>query len=403
MSNTTDIWKKYNKIKVIGLGTYGKVYKVQNIRNRNYFAIKEIEKARGVLSKDIKKLKTIDKENNLIKEIIDTKEVLYIIMELCEYNLDNYIKEREDLISSDEIREILIQINKTFKIMLNEKIIHGNLKLNNILISFNKLDECLIKLTLYDSNQFIQQPDLMSKTIINNDILTISPEIIKNEEDLSKSDIWSLGIIIYYMLFKEYPYKGRREYELLKDINSGKVLKLSDNEKLNDLLNKMLKIDKNERISWEEYFNHPFFINQINLPSFDIICKNHSKELIAYCPDCKCNICEDCLETHPGDTHKVKFFTNIGLSENESEEIDKLIKEIDDIKINSKIININSFNQIKKFINNIKSIKDNSSIYNNDDKNNYKKYSIQCLNIIKENIMKIEKISLPKIFEWELR
>ena len=47
--------------------------------------------------------------------------------------------------------------------------------------------------------------------------------------------------------------------------------------------------------------------------------------------------------------------------------------------MNSKIININSFNQIKKFINNIKSIKDNSSIYNNDDKNNYKKYYIDIL------------------------
>ena len=231
--------------------------------------------------------------------------------------------------------------------------------------------------------------------ILNENIFTISPEIIKNEEDLSKSDIWSLGIIIYYMLFKEYPYKGKGEIELLEDINSGKVLKLSDNEKLNDLLYKMLKININERISWEEYFNHPFFINQINLPSFDIICKNHSKELIAYCSNCKCNICEDCLKTHPRKTHKVIFFTNIGLSENENKEIDKLIKEID--------ININSFNQIKKFINNIKSIKDNSSIYNNDDKNNYKQYSIQCLNIIKENIMKIENISLPKIFKWELR
>ena len=154
----------------------------------------------------------------------------------------------------------------------------------------------------------------------------------------------------------------------------------------------MLKINKNERISWEEYFNHPFF-NQINLPSFDIICKNHSKELIAYCSNCKCNICEDCLNNHPGDTHKVIFFTNIGLSENENKEIDKLIKEIE--------ININSFNQIKKFINHIKSIKD-SSIYIDNDKFNYKQYSIQCLNIIKEK-MKIENISLPKIFKWKLK
>jgi serine/threonine protein kinase len=393
MSNTIDIWKKYKKINVIGIGIYGKVYKVQNIENGYYYAIKEIDKTENTLS-NIKILKELKIENNLIKEIIDTKEYLYIIMELCEYNLENYIKKREDLISINEIREILIQLNNTFKIMLKEKIIHGDLKLNNILISFNKLDKCLIKLSFYDSNQFIKQSDLKS-IIINENILTISPEVLKGEEDLSKSDIWSLGIIIYYMLFKEYPYKGKGEIELLEDINSGKVLKLSDNEKLNDLLNKMLKIDLNERISWEEYFNHPFFINQINLPSFDIICKNHSKELIAYCSNCKCNICEVCLNNHPGHTHKVIFFTNIGLSENENKEIDKLIKEIE--------ININSFNQIKKFINSIKSIKDNNSIYNNDDKNNYKQYSIQCLNIIKENIKKIENISLPKIFKWELR
>ena len=391
MSNTIDIWKKYKKINVIGIGIYGKVYKVQNIENGYYYAIKEIDKTQNILSNEIEKLKI---ENNLIKEIIDTKEYLYIIMELCEYNLENYIKKREDLISINEIREILIQLNNTFKIMLKEKIIHGDLKLNNILISFNKLDKCLIKLSFYDSNQFIKQSNLKS-IIINENILTISPEVLKGEKDLSKSDIWSLGIIIYYMLFKEYPYKGKGEIELLEDINSGKVLKLSNNEKLNDLLNKMLKINKNERISWEEYFNHPFFINQINLPSFDIICKNHSKELIAYCSNCKCNICEDCLKNHPGDTHNVIFFEDIGLSENENKEIDELIKEIE--------ININSFNQIKKFINNIKSIKDNNSIYNNDDKNNYKQYSIQCLNIIKENIKKIENISLPKIFKWELR
>ena len=394
MSNTIDIWKKYKKINVIGIGIYGKVYKVQNIENGYYYAIKEIDKTQNILSNEIEKLKELKIENNLIKEIIDTKEYLYIIMELCEYNLENYIKKREDLISINEIREILIQLNNTFKIMLKEKIIHGDLKLNNILISFNKLDKCLIKLSFYDSNQFIKQSNLKS-IIINENILTISPEVLKGEEDLSKSDIWSLGIIIYYMLFKEYPYKGKGEIELLKDINSGKVLKLSNNEKLNDLLNKMLKINKNERISWEEYFNHPFFINQINLPSFDIICKNHSKELIAYCPNCKCNICEDCLDSHPTKTHNVIFFTNIGLSENENKEIDKLIKDIEN--------NINSFNQIKKFINNIKSIKDNNSIYNNDDKNNYKQYSIQCLNIIKENIKKIENISLPKIFKWELR
>ena len=76
------------------------------------------------------------------------------------------------------------------------------------------------------------------------------------------------------MLNKEYPYNGQTEMLLFKDINSGKKLKKCDNEELNDLINKMLKINVNERISWEEYFNHSFFNNQFNqldLPLFNIL------------------------------------------------------------------------------------------------------------------------------------
>ena len=94
MSNTIDIWEKYKKINVLGIGNYGKVYKVQNIENGYYYAIKEIDKTENTLSNEIEKFKQLKIENNLIKEIIDTKEYLYIIMELCEYNLENYIKKK---------------------------------------------------------------------------------------------------------------------------------------------------------------------------------------------------------------------------------------------------------------------------------------------------------------------
>ena len=46
MSNTTDIWEKYKKINIIGTGTYGNVYKIKNIQNGCYFAIKEIDKTK---------------------------------------------------------------------------------------------------------------------------------------------------------------------------------------------------------------------------------------------------------------------------------------------------------------------------------------------------------------------
>ncbi len=53
--------------------------------------------------------------------------------------------------------------------------------------------------------------------------LTLAPEIIKEEEDLKKSDLWSIGIIILY--FKEYPYNWKNKNTLLNDINSDKTNK----------------------------------------------------------------------------------------------------------------------------------------------------------------------------------
>ena len=48
------------------------------------------------------------------------------------------------------------------------------------------------------------------------------------------------------MLFKEYPYNGKEKSQIIKGKQSYKKLKCCDDEKLNDLLNKMLKININE-------------------------------------------------------------------------------------------------------------------------------------------------------------
>ena len=169
-------------------------------------------------------------------------------MELCEYNLGEYIKIKNKQITINEIKLILNQLNNVFKIMNNKKIIHRDLKPSNILISLDRLDKCLIKLSDYGSSKFINLSNTITNTM-NGTPLTMAPEIIEGENYTLKSDIWSLGIIIYYMLNKEYPYNGKEKNQILKEIESNKELKKCENEKLNDLLNKMLKMNINERIS----------------------------------------------------------------------------------------------------------------------------------------------------------
>ena len=60
---------------------------------------------------------------------------------------------------------------------------------------------------------------LMNESIINEPLLTIAPEILKEKNINIKNDIWSLGIIIYYILNKKYPYNDKNEISLYDDIN----------------------------------------------------------------------------------------------------------------------------------------------------------------------------------------
>ena len=89
--------------------------------------------------------------------------------------------------------------------------------------------------------------------------LITPPETLKGENPNEKFDIWSIGILIYYMLFGEYPYEGKRDMMIIKQIESDKKIKKCEDKELQDLMSKMLKKNVNERISWNEYFNHPFF------------------------------------------------------------------------------------------------------------------------------------------------
>lgn len=90
----------------------------------------------------------------------------------------------------------------------------------------------------------------------------MAPEIMKNQKYDSKVDLWSVGVIIYQLLFNKLPYPGYKEEAILEKIKNKVPYKQPEDPKLRDLLNKLLVEDPNKRLSWEEYFNHPFFATE---------------------------------------------------------------------------------------------------------------------------------------------
>ena len=167
----------------------------------------------------------------------------------------------------DLIKEIFNGLNKVFKAMQNKKIIHRDLKLKNLLVKYidNERQKFIVKLSDYGISRKMLSMSKKCSTYAGT-IITMAPEILAGEEYDNKCDLWSLGVIIYQLFFKEYPYKADMQLAIYNKIkNYGKkILKRTKYENLDNLIDSLLIRDPNKRINYEEYFNHSFFKENLN-------------------------------------------------------------------------------------------------------------------------------------------
>ena len=195
-------------------------------------------------------------------ECFNTSEEFVTVMELCDCNLQQLLNSKKLAFNIEEIKEILSQLNNTFKIMAQHKIIHRDLKLLNILVKFKNKEKTkfIVKLTDYGESKQLISLTRKCRTHAGT-ILTMAPEILNEEEYDSKCDLWSLGVIIYQLAFKQYPYNAQTEIGLIKQIYKNKqaLFKKTNNKELDNLIRKLLEKDPMKRLSWNQYFNDPFF------------------------------------------------------------------------------------------------------------------------------------------------
>ena len=259
---------KYEVLKELGRGTFGIVYKIKNNEDGKLYAMKRILKSKILKNsylnqafwKEIDIMKTLNCENSV--QFIDFFQSINnynVLMDLCNEDLYKFLKEKKGGLSIEEVKNILLQLNNVFKKMFNFKIMHRDLKLQNIMVKFNNNERTsyTVKLADYGFSKFLDK-DLIAKSHLGTPI-TMAPEVINKQAYTMKADLWSVGIIIYQLLFNEIPFNGKDEKAILEIIKSKPSLKKSKDDNLNDLINKLLVIDPNDRIGWEEYFKHPFF------------------------------------------------------------------------------------------------------------------------------------------------
>ena len=265
-----DLKNVYTQQEMIDYNSYGVSHKCKESKTGKIVAIKIInkkylEKVCGqnnlencfqVIKDEIKTLKIMDSDFSL--HLIDDKETtdsFYIITDFWDTNLEKLISSEKRGLNIDEINHIFKKLNKTFKRMVENNIIHGNLKLSNILIKKNK-NETIPILTGYSPKSMLDE----RLSIMHSTSQCSAPEILEGKKYDNKVDLWSIGVIMYKLYFNEYPFNGDTQVAIFNDIMKKNILKKSDeNIFFNDLVKKLLIIDPNNRMTWEEYFNHKFW------------------------------------------------------------------------------------------------------------------------------------------------
>ena len=275
MTENEDFKIKYELGKKIGGGGFGVVYEVIDRKSGERRAVKIIDKEsiidNFIMDNDYKEptegekkslfneiyneveiMKEVEGKNkdnkNTVKyyESFETENEFAIIMELCDTDLIKYMSRRNKAFNVDEIHELLTQLNNTFKIMHELKISHRGLGLNNILIKY-KNDKKIYKLADYGVSKKLYIREFFETICGKQDFM--APEV-KTGKYNRKCDLWSLGIIIYILLRRSFPPE-----EIIKNLSK---IELANNPDLNDLIRKLLVKDPGKRLSWDEYFAHPF-------------------------------------------------------------------------------------------------------------------------------------------------
>ena len=206
-----------------------------------------------------------NKENiNSVKfyESYKTDKEFAIVMELCDDNLMNFLINRKDPFNSNEIYYILNQLNNTFRLLVKNKLVHRDLKLENILVKYENKEKTKFTLKLSDYEVTKKIKTFTEKCTSRVGTLKyMAPEILQGKKYGRECDLWSLGILIYTLFFKEFPFDGDNDNDLIEKINSNNEIKKTGCGELDNLIGKLLIKDPIKRLTWKQYFNHPFFKN----------------------------------------------------------------------------------------------------------------------------------------------
>ena len=281
----------YTLTKKLGSGTFGDVYLTTRKDNNIQYATKRMDRELvehpqycKYFVNEVSILRSIYHKNIVkIEDLKKTKNHYYIIMEFCNggslaKTLEKYMEMYKKPFSEKIVQHIMRQVVSAVNYLHELKIVHRDLKLDNILLNYESeidknqmnLFKSEIKIVDFGFATHMTSAKLLTSAI--GSPFNMDPRILKKftsgKNNLQrydeKADIWSLGALCYKMLTGENPFYAESVQELASKVEEGtfKVPISFARETISFLLG-MLQYDSSQRLSAKELMNHPFLIKNV--------------------------------------------------------------------------------------------------------------------------------------------
>ena len=258
--------------KELGKGSYASVKLAVHKNNKNKYAIKIYSREslldpqkRNTIKNEINILKQLDNVNVMkLYEDINTPKYLYLVMEYINgiSLLETIKKDKNHYFEEKRAIKIFIQIVKGISYCQSKNICHRDIKLENILLINNDI------VKIIDFGFAVKTNKETYQKLFCGTPSYMAPEIVNKEKYIAQySDLWSLGVLFFAMLYGRFPFRAKTQEELFVKINEANVIFPDDievNYKIKDLLRKIFVVIPTQRISLNEILNELILLDNEN-------------------------------------------------------------------------------------------------------------------------------------------
>lgn len=269
--------ERYKELKVLGKGSFGRAVLAQEKSTGIKYVMKVIH---------IAPLKPREREEALTEAKILSKlkhpyivgyhesfadtRYLHIVMEYADAgDLTDAIKRQKmknSLFPEDQIWDWFVQICMALKHVHDRKILHRDLKTQNIFLCTDENDRSrkTVKLGDFGIAKILQSTLECARTAIGTPYY-LSPELCEDKPYNNKSDIWSLGCVLYEICTLQHAFEAQNMKGLVVKILRGQYQPISNtySRNLREVLDRMLQKDPNKRPSVNQILKLPFLQERI--------------------------------------------------------------------------------------------------------------------------------------------